>query len=209
MLAIVALFCAVTFSILLTRIATIALTLTGLSREIARFQARSAITGVGFTTAESEKIMAHPLRRRILMLLMLIGNIGIVTVVTTLILTFIDTENSDAWLMRAVIIVGGMITLLTLSYSKWVDKHLNGFISFILKKWTDLEVRDYISLLRLGGDYQVSELQVQSEDWLAGKSLAQLNLSDEGVLVLGIIVVQDRLKSRFWMGFSYLRIGFP
>ena len=28
-------------------------------------------------------------------------------------------------------------------------------------------------------------------------------------LYANIIVVQDRLKSRFWMGFSYLRIGFP
>jgi len=186
MLAIVALFTALTVSLLLTRVATIALTLTGLSREIARFQARSAITGVGFTTAESEKVMGHPLRRRILMLLMLIGNIGIVTVVTTSIITFVNTDDSEEWIFRVVIIVSGLVLLLALAQSKWVDKHLSGFISFGLKKWTDLEVRDYASLLRLGGEYQVSELQVQSNDWLAGKSLEQLNLSAEGILVLGI-----------------------
>lgn len=43
-------------SILITRVATVALTHTGLSRESAKFQACSAFTGVGFTTSESEKV---------------------------------------------------------------------------------------------------------------------------------------------------------
>ncbi len=53
-------------SLLITRLATTALTLTGLSCEMARFQARSAFTGTGFTTSESEAIVNHPVRRRIL-----------------------------------------------------------------------------------------------------------------------------------------------
>jgi len=36
-----------------------------LSVEAAHFQARSALTGVGFTTSESELIVGHPARRRI------------------------------------------------------------------------------------------------------------------------------------------------
>jgi len=35
-------------------------TATGLSRESARFQARSALTGGGFTTTESEAVVRHP-----------------------------------------------------------------------------------------------------------------------------------------------------
>jgi hypothetical protein len=65
------------FSILITRVASIALTHTGLSRESSKFQARSAFTGVGFTTTESEKVVNHPVRRRILLLLMILGNAGI------------------------------------------------------------------------------------------------------------------------------------
>lgn len=61
------------FSILVTRVAAIALTHTGLSREASKFQARSAFTGVGFTTEESEKVVNHPVRRRILLLLMILG----------------------------------------------------------------------------------------------------------------------------------------
>jgi len=50
MLAIGTVLAALLLSLLITRIATIALSVTGLSRETARFQARSAFTGVGFTT---------------------------------------------------------------------------------------------------------------------------------------------------------------
>ncbi len=42
-------------SMLITGLATSALAMTGLSREAARFQARSAFTGTGFTTKEKKK----------------------------------------------------------------------------------------------------------------------------------------------------------
>jgi Trk-type K+ transport system membrane component len=76
------------FSILINRVASIALMHTGLSRESSRFQARSAFTGVGFTTSESEKVVNHPVRRRILLILMILGNAGIVTGVASLIIVF-------------------------------------------------------------------------------------------------------------------------
>ena len=57
MIPAISLFVIVTLSALITRVAAIALAHTGLSTESARFQARSAYTGTGFTTGESEKIM--------------------------------------------------------------------------------------------------------------------------------------------------------
>lgn len=83
-------------SILITRIATIALTHTGLSRETARFQARSAFTGAGFTTDEAESAVNHPVRRRMLMLLMLLGNAGIVTAISSMMLTFVGDLQMNA-----------------------------------------------------------------------------------------------------------------
>ena len=50
MAALLILLSVVAVSILVTRIATRAFMLTGLSRDAARFQARSIITGTGFTT---------------------------------------------------------------------------------------------------------------------------------------------------------------
>ena len=52
-------------SLLVVRIAGVALTVTGMPREAARFEARSAWSGTGFTTTQSEQIVRHPLRRRI------------------------------------------------------------------------------------------------------------------------------------------------
>ncbi len=70
--------------LIITRIATVALTYTGISRDFARFQARSAYSGVGFTTSESERIVRHPVRRRIVMILMLVGNAGIAAMVASM-----------------------------------------------------------------------------------------------------------------------------
>jgi len=59
MIAILSLLLIVTLSVLVTRTAAVALTHTGLTRETARFQARSAFTGAGFTTMESEQVVGR------------------------------------------------------------------------------------------------------------------------------------------------------
>ena len=53
MVAVVSVLFILAVSLLITRIATVALQLTGLSKANARFQARSAFTGVGYTTSEA------------------------------------------------------------------------------------------------------------------------------------------------------------
>jgi len=78
MVAAVSLLVVVTVSILITRIATIMLTHTGLSQETARFRARSAISGRGCSTAKAERVVRHPLRRRIVLVLTLLRNVGVV-----------------------------------------------------------------------------------------------------------------------------------
>jgi hypothetical protein len=64
MIALISLLFILGFSTLITCIASLALMHTGLSRDAARFQARSVFTGVGFTTNESEKVVNHPLRKQ-------------------------------------------------------------------------------------------------------------------------------------------------
>ncbi|NOK57506.1 MAG: potassium transporter TrkA [Chloroflexi bacterium AL-W] len=105
MLAIISLLLVITISIVITRIATIALTHTGLSKESARFQARSAFTGAGFTTNESESVVNHPIRRRIVLLLMLLGNAGIVTAVSSLILTFVNQSGPQSTFLNIVVLI--------------------------------------------------------------------------------------------------------
>lgn len=182
---IVALLVAVGLALLVTRIATVALTLTGLSRESARFQARSAFSGSGFTTTEAESVVTHPVRRRIVMLLMLLGNVGIVTVVATLVLSFIEQPSgSQKWV--AVYLIAGLVILWIIALSGWVDREMSKVIEWALGKWTRLEVRDYESLLHVATGYGVAEAMVDADGFLAGKTLAELKLRQRGILVLGI-----------------------
>ncbi|MEA2184166.1 MAG: hypothetical protein QOF69_3351, partial [Solirubrobacteraceae bacterium] len=60
----------VLLTLVVTRVATVILISTGMSRESARFQARSALSGAGFTTRESETVVEHPVRRRVISVLM-------------------------------------------------------------------------------------------------------------------------------------------
>jgi hypothetical protein len=187
MAALISLLSILMLSLIVTRVATIALTHTGLSREAARFQSRSAFTGVGFTTSESEKVVNHPVRRRILMVLMLLGQAGVVTAISSLVLTFVARdETTGSTLLKLGLLALGLVALFYASRSRWVDRRLSAIIHRAIRRYSDLDVRDYESLLQLSGDYRVSELFIEQDDWLAHKALAECKLRDEGVNVLGI-----------------------
>lgn len=171
-------------SLLVTRVAAIMLALTGMSRESARFQARSAFTGVGFTTQEAEAVTRHPIRRRIVLGLMMFGSAGVVTAVASLIVSFGGT-NGDEKLGRAVILLAGVFVLLLLSRSRALDRLLARATARLMRS-RGLDVRDYAGLLQLHGGYRVGELEVEDGDWVAERSLGELRLRDEGVVVLGV-----------------------
>jgi hypothetical protein len=90
----------VLISMLINRVAAIALSLTGMSHEEARFQARAAMSGVGLTTRTPEDIVAHPVRRRIVFTLMIVGSAGLVTAVASLVLSF-RGGSADQRLVKA------------------------------------------------------------------------------------------------------------
>lgn len=196
MIAITSLLVTITLSLIVTRVAAMALMLTGMSREAARFQARSAFTGVGFTTTESETVSDHPVRRKIIMTLMLLGNVGIATVVATTMVSFIDTRENDQWMFNLTVLFGGVLVLILISKSRWVERRLNIIIAWSLKRFSKLDVRDYIAVLHLQKGYAITELRVSAKDWLANKCLSDLRLSNEGVLVLGV----QRLSPNAYIG---------
>src|SRR4051794_22284965 len=182
MAAVVAILVVVSVSVLITRVGTAALALTGLPRQVARFQARSAFFGVGFTTNESEAVVNHPVRRRIVLWLILLGNVGIISVLAGVVLSF----HGGGSLVRLALLAIGLAVLALLAGSHRVERVLERAIERALHRWSDLDTRDFAGLLRLAGDWSVAELQVERGDWLAERSLGELHLRDEGVVVLGI-----------------------
>src|SRR6056297_142138 len=108
MVPILTLIFVIALSMFVTKAATIALVHTGMSRERAQFQARSAFSGAGFTTSESEVVVKHPIRRRIIINLIVCGNAGVVTAIATLIIGFAGKEETSLWLKLALLAVGFM-----------------------------------------------------------------------------------------------------
>ncbi len=181
-------------SLLIARVATVALVLTGLSHEAARFQARSALSGTGFSTGEAESVVGHPVRRRVVMLLMLIGSAGLVTVIATLMLSFTDTGGAQKAL-RLGLLVAGVTTLWFVARSAWVDRRLSWVIAKVLRRWTDLDASDFGQLLHLADRFAVGEIAVRREDWVANRTLDELKLREEGIVVLGITLADGT-----WVG---------
>ena len=171
---------------LAARIAAVALVATGLPVEVARFQARSALTGVGFTTTEAETVIGHPIRRRIVMALMLVGNAGLVSIVASLMLSFVNSSSSGQTATRLLVAVAGVIAVGVVARSKYFERAVGHIFGLISSRIDDLELRDYHHLMQLSSDYAVTELLVRPGDWVAGRNLMELELPDEGVLVLAI-----------------------
>jgi len=186
MIAVVSFLIILSLSLLVMRIAALALAITGLSSETAQFQSRSAFTGVGFTTSESENILKHPVRRRIVMMLMLAGNLGIATIIATGVFSYFSTSTSEAWWVNVLVLIVGLFSLYKVATNGRIEHWLSVAITWGLKKWTTLEIRDAITILQLENEFTVSELLVQKGDWLAGKTLRKSALAAEGILVLGI-----------------------
>lgn len=187
MIAIVSLFVVVILSLVVTRVGAVALSLTGMSPDAARFQARSALTGSGFTTAESEQVVSHPLRRRIVGILMLLGNIGLVAASGTLIVSLVGLEDENGATSKLLFLFAGLIVIYFIATSKAIDGAMCGVIAWALRRYSELETRDFSTLLHLHGDYQIAEIKVRPEDTMSGRSIAASNLRAQGVLVLGVI----------------------
>ncbi len=187
MIAVVSLFAVLVLSLVITRLGATALRLTGLAPDAARFQARSAFSGAGFTTAESEAVVGHPVRRRIIGTLILFGNAGLVTAVVSLLLSFTDVDGAAAGGRRLgllVLLLGG---LWLLARSTVVDRAMTGAMARALRRFSRIDARDYAGLLHLHHDWTVAELRVDTSDhWLCDRTLGESQLPDEGVLVLGI-----------------------
>jgi len=171
-------------SVLVVRVGTVALAMTGLSRDVARFQALSAYTGTGFTTAEAEAVVDSPARRRVIAALTRVGSVGLVTGVSTLVLSF---ANADARGVENLELLGaGFLALFVVLRSDAFDRLVTPVIERALDRTTSLRLRDYTNLLHLRGEYRVVELPVRSDGWLAAERLADLGLPEEGVIALAV-----------------------
>ena len=185
MIALFGLLTVVILSIIVVRIGAIALELTGLSPEVAAFQAQSAFSGVGFTTSESEVIVSHPVRRKIIRILILLGSVGITSSIATFILTFVG-QTMETAVFRALILLLGLVVIYAFSRSNIIYRVMKILITKALERWTKIRVYDYEQVLGLGRGYTISRIVVKPDSWMGGRKLKDLKLDLEGILILAI-----------------------
>lgn len=176
---------AILIAFLVVRAAAIALMMTGLDGDRARFQALSALTGTGFTTREAESIVNHPKRRKIISWLMIIGNAGIVTVIVTATSSFVSSTGVELPITAA-ILLAGVFVVYRIARHRGVVRRWDIFVEGRLSRSGAFKNAPTEDLLHFGEGYGLVREIVTPESPLADRTLVGSQLSSRGVLVLGI-----------------------
>ncbi len=168
------------------RVGATALERTGLAREAARFQAISAFFGAGFTTGESELVVTHAVRRRIIRDLIIVGNIGLSGALGAFVVTFMRAASPGEQGRHLLFMILGVSLLWWLSRSrlalKLIDRSVARFGPLSI-----VHAHDYSELLHVHAGFGVDEIHVEEGSEVQGRSIAELALRKrEGVMVLGI-----------------------
>ena len=186
MTAVIALIVIAAISLLAVRIGAKALMMTGLGWDSASFQAYSAFFGVGFTTHEAEMVVNHPIRRRIIRDLIFVGNVGLTSAVATLVVTLVQSSQTDRGWIFLLWLVGGLALLFLIFRTRWLRRVLDHWIQLTLERAGLVHALDYELLLRIRHGYVVSEIEVEKDSFLDGRSLRDSRPWDRGVVILAV-----------------------
>jgi len=175
----------VLMTFLVARIATIALMLTGLDKRKAQFQVVSAISGTGFTTKEAESVVNHPVRRRIITWLIIYGNVGGITIITTITSSFIVSKGFTLPINILILFVGLVIIIFVATRGTLV-KRFELHIKKRLAKLPVFEEGTTEDLLHLLEGFGLIKAVIKEDSPFAGHSISESILKTKRILVLGV-----------------------
>ncbi|MFC1668330.1 cation:proton antiporter regulatory subunit [Chlamydiota bacterium] len=214
-------------SFLAVRVGAIAFQLTGLEWSLSKFQALSCFSGTGFTTKESELITGNPQRRKIASLLMVLGNVGLVTLIATfanslrpivLIPTFkipFLPVNFPSflipWIRLCIISVSVYVIYRIFTHSKFTKK-----ITFFLRdKIVKKEIMKPVSfeeLLVTTGGYGVSNIEIIEQSPIIDKKIVDADLRGKDITILAIerkgeVIPNPRSQEQILLGDRIICFG--
>jgi len=175
----------IVISAVVVKIATVALKMTGMEEKKARFQALSAFTGTGFTTRDSEIIMEDQIRRRVIMVLMILGNAGLVSVITALIFSFGKGGITPA-IYNSGILLFAVIVIYKLATHKRLTLYLTKKIEARLENRPLFQKRHIEEIMRVAKNYGIAEVEITRKCKNLGKTLADATFRTNDILVLAI-----------------------
>jgi len=170
---------AILVSFIVVRIGGFALQLTGIEPEVARFQALSAFSGTGFTTREAERVVGNKTRRRIVTILIILGNAGTVTVIATLVASFTQVEGYMWFFIRLAIIVGGIFGLYQLIMRSNIGHRIPGWLQRPVINRILGETPAVEEIFRVEKDWAVSIVTIEESSESIGLSVADITVEGD------------------------------
>jgi len=172
-------------SFIIVRIGGFALQLTGIEPDVARFQALSAFTGTGFTTREAERVVGHKTRRRVVTVLIILGNAGTVTIIATLVASFTQVGGYVWFFIRLAIIVGGIFGLYQLIIRSNVGQRIIDWLQRPVVKRILKEAPAVDEIFHVERDWAISLVLIKKSSNSIGLSVADITAGAD-INILGI-----------------------
>jgi hypothetical protein len=176
---------AILVSFIIVRIGGFALELTGIEPEVARFQALSAFSGTGFTTREAERVVGHKTRRRIVTVLIILGNAGLVTIIATLVASFTQVTGYTWFFIRLAIIVGGIFGLYQLIIRSNVGQRILDRLQRPLMNRILRGVPAVEEIFHVEKDWAISLVMIKGSSKNIGQSVADIT-AEKDIEILAI-----------------------
>jgi hypothetical protein len=188
-------------SFIIVRIGAVAFHLTGIEWSIAKFQALSCFSGAGFTTKESELITSHPQRRKIASILIVSGNIGLVTLIATfanslrptMTLSIINLPFLKSFIPVSILPAVNLLIIIIASYlifkiftTKKVADKLTVFFKKSIEKKKIIKQFTFTNLAIISGEHGIAQVKVCKGSPVIDKTIMGSGLKKKDILVLAI-----------------------
>ncbi len=172
-------------SLAIVRLAAVALELTGVPWDRAKFHALSAFTNTGFPTREAEEVVRHPFRRKIVGYLIVLGNAGLITTIATFASSLVET-NAALALRNLAIVVSGVILIVWVARKPALAVPLKAASERWLSRRYALHASPPSELMHLHEGYALERRTVDAGSPAAGMTLDKLRHARSPVQVLVI-----------------------
>ena len=186
-------------SVLVVRVGAVAFNLTGLKWNVAKFQAMSCFTGTGFTTRESELVVASPRRRRIATYLIIVGHAGFVAMIATFansigpnifvskfdlpFLRSVIPPGLLPWINLFIIILAIYATFRILPKTRLAHKITALVKSTIIKRGI-IHPETFEELMIAPGGYGVSRIEIDQGNPAVNKTISETDIKQHEISVL-------------------------
>ncbi len=133
-------------------------------------------------------VVGHQVRRRIILHLIIAGNIGLTSALATLIVTFVGKSDEGASALFSVIgiVLLTILVLYVLASTSYIRKPMDALMRYSLERAGVARALDYELLLNVEHGYCVSDFKIGEDHPFEGKALCESRPNDQGIVVLGI-----------------------